>query len=489
MKVLLINPTNSDLLHAVSAPVGLISIATYLKKDGHQVRIVDLSVSHVSLRKVVREFNPDLCGVSVRSAKSVAFAVTVSKKVHKMGVPVVWGGPFCDQAPLNHFFDSGFIDVLSFSEGEMTWLELADAFENGKGLENIKGIAYKKDGKIYRNEDREFMDLSKIIPCDWSFVDIPKYYQHLYGAESLLYLYLSKGCPGHCSFCYNVEFHRSCHRRKPLSVFMTELKELVEVYKLDGFYLADEMAFMKKSDLYDLCDALDNAGYKMTWGFQTRIGALNKDDMQRAYDSGCRWIDFGIESGSPAMMKKIGKNIPIEKILPTFEWCMEIGIISMSNFIVGMYEETVDDLKHSVELAKKLSDNEPTFLLYGYNYGSPMGKDIYNSKKYKLPQKLKDYNKIDFCYNRMPNFSEIPEWDKKVVQGYFLWNQLFRKNYSDETKSFEMIYKHIKIVLDRISFVGIVHLPEAVIKSVFPFIRFFIAAKFCKKTLRKYGID
>lgn len=270
---------------------------------------------------------------------------------------------------------------------------------------------------------------------------------------------------------------------------MTELTELVENYGLDGFYLADEMAFMKKSDLYDLCDAMDEKGYKLTWGFQTRIGALNKEDMERAYASGCRWIDFGIESGSPAMIKRIGKNIPLDKIRPTFEWCKEIGIISMSNFILGLPHETPEDLKHSVDLAKSLPGNEPTFLLYGYNYGSPVGKEIYGSGKYKLPKKLKDYSKIDFCFNLLPNFSETPDWDKKVVQGYFLWNQLFKKDYSEETKSFDMIYKHLKIVFERISYVGILHLPEALIKSAFPFIRFFIAAKFCKKTRKKYGLD
>ena len=53
----------------------------------------------------------------------------------------------------------------------------------------------------------------------------------------------------------------------------------------------------------------------------------------------------------------------------------------------------------------------------------------------------------------------------------------------------KIIYKHLKIVFERISYVGILHLPEALIKSAFPFIRFFISAKFCKKTRAKYGLD
>ena len=489
MKILLISPSNCDLVHAVSVPLGLLSIGTYLKKRKHKVKILDLCVSRQSVREVLEEFEPDLCGVSVRSTKQVSSALNISKTIHKKGIPVIWGGPFCSYAPIEHFFDTGVIDILSFSEGEITWIELADAFENCINLEKIKGIAFKKEGKIIKTPEREFMDLNEILPADWSLVDIPKYFQYLYGANKLLYLYLSKGCPGNCTFCYNNVFHRSCHRRKSVDIFSLELKELVEEYGLDGFYLADEMAFFKKSDLYDLCGALDKTGYNLLWGFQSRIGALNKEDFQRAYDSGCRWVDFGIESGSKRMLSVINKNIPFGKIETTFDWCKEIGIISMANFIIGFPGETVDDLQETVSLAKRILVTQPTFFLYGYNYGSEIGKELYGSGKYKLPKKLWEYSKIDLFYNRLPNFSDIPTWDKKVIQGYFLWQQLSKEEYSKESKRFELFYKHIKTVLNRISYCPVLRIPEAIVKSFFPYVRFFFAAKFCKKTLEKYGLE
>ncbi len=488
MRVLLISPSNSDVIHAVSVPLGLISIGTYLKEAGHEVKILDLSVTHRSVKSVIESFRPDLCGVSVRSPKSVLFAIKISKIVKSFGVPVVWGGSFCDGAPPEHFFETGVIDVLSFSEGEMTWLELAEAFDGKKDFCDIKGIAYKCENGYKKTEQRDFMDLSDVLPADWSLVDVSQYFQYLYGSQKLLYLYLSKGCPGRCSFCYNSEFHRSCYRRKSLDVFMQELRELVENHGMDGFYLSDEMSFMKKEDLYSLCDELDKTGYNLIWGFQTRIGALDEKDFQRAYDSGCRWVDFGIESASPKMIKKIGKNIPLDKIIPTFEMCQKIGIITMSNFILGLPGEDENDIRASVELAKKIPGNVPTFFLYAYNYGTKTGKEIYNSRKYKLPQKLSEYRKADFCFNRLPNFSEVSMWDKKVVQGYFLWKQLVQKDYIEETKSFDLIYKHIRIVSERIRFVDFIHVPEAIIKSLCPFIRFFFSAKFCFKTRKKYGL-
>jgi len=489
LNILLISPGNCDLLHNVSIPLGLVSIGTYLKKAGHNVKIIDLCVSHISINKTVKEFKPDICGISVRSPKQVSFAISISKKIRRFGIPVVWGGPFCNHAPLEHFFDSGVIDILSFSEGEMTWLDLADAIKNKTPLEEVKGIAFRKDGKIIRTEDREFMDLSKILPCDWSLVDIPKYFQHIYGAKKLVYIYMSKGCPGHCAFCYNGEFHRSCLRRKTVETFMTELRELVEVYGIDGFYLADECAFSKKSDLYEFCDALDNAGYRLRWGFETRIGLLKKEEFQRVHDSGCCCIHFGLESASPRMMEIIGKNIPFEKVIPTFDLCNEVGIIPISSFIVGMPGETVEDMKQTIDFAKKLPSNELSVMQYAYIYDSPFGKELYKNGKYKLPEKLKDYNKIDLFYNRLPNFSNIPTRDIKVVQGYFAWKLLFKKDYPEEKKGFMVLFKHIETVFKRIVYVNILYIPEAIIKSFFPFVRFFISANFYKKTRKKYGLQ
>ena len=63
-----------------------------------------------------------------------------------------------------------------------------------------------------------------------------------------------------------------------------------------------------------------------------------------------------------------------------------------------------------------------------------------------------------------------------------------QKDYIEETKSFDLIYKHIRIVSERIRYVDFIHIPEAIIKSFCPFIRFFVSAKFCFKTRKKYGL-
>lgn len=490
MKILLLSPANNDMVSAVSVPMGLLSIGTYLKKSGHCVKILDFAVDRINLKKEFESFRPDICGVSVRSPKSVRFSIDISKKVKKFNpsVPVVWGGPFCNNVPAEILFAEEIIDIVSFGEGELTWLDLADYAAGNIKIEDIRGIAYRSADGFVRTPDRDFINLENILPVDWSLVDVNKYFQYLFGCEKLLYLYYSKGCPAKCTFCYNHDFHHSCYRKKSLELFMTELKELVENYGLDGFYLSDELAFPDRNNLYEFCDALRETGYELKWGSQTRIGILNKSDLEYMYNSGCRWMDFGIESGSPEMLKKINKNIPYDLIIPTFEWCNETGIFSMTNFILGFPDETCEDLKQSVELAKKIKASTITFGFYCFNYSSPMGRELYAEYKDLLPEKLKDYNKNDFYVNSLPDFSDIPKKDKKVVQAYFMWKQLSTKDIAGAPHKFEMFIKHIKILLKQVNVIGLRHFPESIIKTFYPFIRFGFMYYFCKKTLKKYGL-
>lgn len=219
MKILLLSPANNDMVSAVSVPMGLLSIGTYLKKSGHCVKILDFAINKINLKKELELFKPDICGVSVRSPKSVSFAIDISKKIKKFNsdLPVVWGGPFCYNAPLEIFFNEEYIDIISFGEGELTWLELAEYAEGKKNLNDIRGIAFRTSDGIERTPDREFIDLENILPVDWSQVDVAKYFQYLFGCEKLLYLYYSKGCSAKCTFCYNYDFHHSCYRKKHLS--------------------------------------------------------------------------------------------------------------------------------------------------------------------------------------------------------------------------------------------------------------------------------
>lgn len=491
MKILLIMPYNCDLLHAVSLPLGILSIATNLKAHGYDVKIFDMSVSHTPLKKVIDSFEPDIAGVSVASVKHLEGALYISKKLSKMGIKVIWGGTFCDVADQNILLKNKNVEAVCFCEGEQTWLDIAASFENGGDLSGIKGIAYRdSSGRIITNPDRDFVDLTNLPILDFSLINVRAYSQYLYGCKNLMYVYLSKGCPAKCTFCTNQLTHRCTYRRRNLEHFMKETEILVNEYGVDGLYFGDEVCFLTKDQVYEVCDAFKASGLKFNWGFQTRIGILSEKEFQYCYDNGCRWIDFGIESGNKQQLELMKKGIPYDKIIPTFEICDRIGIISLANFIVGLPGETREQLKDTVNLAKTIKATQCTFLQFCFSPKTEMGQKLMQDKKIAIDniKKPSDYKKIDFFRSRMENFSQIPRKELEVVQSFFLWQAIFKKDYSKDTMSFDLLFKHLQTLFRRLSFLSPKHALMCLFEFVFLGMRFFFDTHFHPSILKKYNL-
>ena len=456
MKVLLIMPYHTDLIHAVSLPLGILSIASYLEKNGYEVKIADFSVRRTSVRKVYESFRPDIVGLSFPSVKAIDGIVRISKFFKQKNIPVVWGGSFVDVGEIQHFFQTGMVDILSFCEGEATWLDLLRTIEMGGDLSGVKGIAYLRGGEIVATPPRPFMDPAELPRLNFDLLDgLKDYYHYLYGCNHLVYVYLSKGCPAHCTFCVNTLCHRNTRRRRPLDVFMEEITELVTKYDANGFYFADELAFPNDRELLEVCDAFDASGLSFHWGFQTRIGCLSEAALQRAYESGCRWVDYGVESGSKRILEEVKKAIPYDRIEPDFAACSRIGLISIANFIIGFPGETEADIQETVALANRLASTQNTFARYIFGAKTPAGKALMEqTDKYPHFRKLNDYKGMDFFKNKQ-ELSRVPPKELDVVQAYFLLSAIFRKDYH-ESRSYDLLIKSVFTVLKRLPRLGFV---------------------------------
>ena len=490
MKALFVMPYNCDLIHAVSLPLGLISIGSYLQENGYEVRICDMSVSHINIEKVFDEFRPDVVGISLSSVKHIEGATEVSKKLHKKGVPIVWGGTFCDVCDPQIVFDGADADYLSFCEGEATWLEIMQTLENGGDLRKLKGIAYRDDnGKAVVTDQREFVDLTKLPLLDYTLVDVKAYSQYLYGCSNLVYVYLSKGCPSKCTFCVNQVTHRCTYRRRDLEHFMKETEILVKQYGVDGLYFCDELCFKNKEQVYEVCDAFEKSGLKFFWGFQTRIGILGEEEFRRCYECGCRWVDFGIESGSKEQLAIMKKGIPYEKIEPTFEICDKLGIISLANFIVGLPGETEEQLMETVNLANRIKATQCSFLQYCISPNTVMSQKAIDDGLVKNPvRKLKDYRKIDFFLSRTDNLSKIRQTELNVVQSYYLWNAVFKKDYGKDAKSYDLLFKHMQTLFHRLSFLSFSNGVKCLFEFGYLGLRFFTDTHFHPGIIKKYNL-
>lgn len=411
-----------------SFPLGVLSIATYLSSKGHAVKIIDRALDRESPKKKIREFNPDLVGVTVISDLVYYDAIRVSQAAKKEGIPVAWGG-YLASALAQLALKEPCVDYIVMREGELTYEVLLEAIKDSTSVEAIDGLAYKNENGVHINKPREFADLAEFPTMDWSLIDVPQYFQSFFFCKRMVYIYSSKGCPFDCTFCYNGDFNLARQTRRPIEHIMTEIEQLVSVYNVDGIYFSDEFWYYPKPERERFLDwCIRRKDLAFVWGIQTRLGVYDRQDLQKMYDAGCRWILFGVEGGTPERIKNVRKHISLDNAKETVRDCKEIGIITQTSFIIGYPEEDADEIRATLQVARDIdSPLIPISILY-----LEPGSEIYNeaiaSGRYEAPKSLKAFCKINRGDKSVVNLSAVPERDLRVVHFYCQWKPFSQKD-------------------------------------------------------------
>lgn len=489
MKILFVNPQTSKYSRSISTPLGLLSIATYLESKGHTVKIYDRLTDKTKLKEVIDEYRPDIAGISLISYKSINDALYVAQVLKESDIPVIVGGPLPSElAEMTLAYD--FFDMVSIGEGEATWLDIVSYFGGQiKDINDIHGIAYRnKKGEVIRTQVRDFIDLAEIPPLNWSLIDVPRYFQSSYGCDKMLYLYSAKGCPFSCTFCYNKEFHKCSYRKRPLEFLIEEIKVLVKDYGMNGVYFADELWCKNREEMHEICDTLKALELDFVWGCQTRIGIFELEDFEYMYKSGCRWVFFGVESGSKSVLKSINKKINYEKIEQSFSDCRKAGIACIGSFIIGFPDETSKDLKETIDLIKKLDTQ-----LINCNYlavvpGSEIYKDLIADGRYVEVETLRDFGKRNPLESLEYNFSKLPEIDIKVIRAFFMWRSFTAKDIPNNS-SYSFAKKVITDAIKSIRTGDLLSFLLSTLYAATEFIRIFFYSHFFVSVKKKYGLN
>ncbi len=487
MKILFVNPAMERYTRQVSFPLGLMSIASYLQSEGHEVKILDRTIKTTSFRDELKKFSPSIVGVSVFSLKSFTDAEKISKEAMEFGAKVVWGGVFAS-LDAEFVFNNIDIDFISVGEGEATWLELADTLERGGNPKAVPGLAYKENGEVRFTPQREFIDLSILPPVDFTLVDVDKYLGPMYGCKKTALLYMSKGCYGECTFCFNKEFHRQCIRTRPIATFLQEVEYLMRNHGVDCIYFADELWCMNKAEVESQCNAFIDSGLGFKWIAQTRAGYFDAETFALMKKAGCICVDFGIESGSRETLKAIKKHLNYDKIEETISFCNEAGIVSLANFIIGFPDETAQQLQETIDMAKRINSTQRTFFFFMPGPGSELYNQLVSQGKYSPPKTFKEYTNVKFFYSPKPNFSKVPSTDLKVIRSYFLWKGFSRKYFSETARTYDIAKKDIEDVLKQFKGHDLKFAIQLIISSVYEFSDIFFYAHAFPGIVKKYKL-
>lgn len=487
MRIMLINPIYERYTRSLCPPLGILSIGSYLKKNGHEIKVLNRAVKANDINKELDSFVPDIIGLSFLSVMPFNDGIMISKEAKKRGILVVWGGPFVTSIP-NLVLDLPYVDLISMGEGEETWLELANTY--GKGdIYSIKGIAYKKGNDTIITEERPFTDLSILPNIDYELIDIEKTFEKRYDYDRCFSMYLSKGCTGHCTFCYNTDFHHNCRRQRPIQQFIEEAKYMKEKHNINAIMFSDELFCKNKENLREVCNAIIDSSLDLKWGCMSKIGICDEEDFQLMYDAGCRWIEFGIESGSKDILKKMKKGMNVERVPYEISCCQKIGIVTLCYIIVGFPGETEKDLISTCQLLREIKSTRMVCSYFNPLPGSEIFNDLVAQGKFDPPDNLKAYINPPIFYSPKPNLSLVKTKDLKVVRSTLLINSFFQKNFAKSQKErFSLAKGDVKAAIKNVKKNTVLGTIKQFMMSAYEFLDIFFYANFFPKTKKKYGL-
>jgi anaerobic magnesium-protoporphyrin IX monomethyl ester cyclase len=352
-------------------PLGLMYIASCIRdKTNHEVIIVDCDsdrLNFVQLEQKIKEYRPDVVGITAYTP-IIFDALRVAKLIKQINPDTVtiMGGHHSDIYP-QETYRLGNIDYMLKGESEYTFPQLLQAIESNTGFEEIKGLTYRKEVTDQENDNNNENISEKIVSNPgYGFVDdldelpLPARdlidwtkHQCILGREKhVATIMSSRGCPYRCTFCYKPLDSRSYRMRSALSI----IKEIEKCYELglrEIFFFDDNFSVSPKR-VEEICDELIRRKIKITWSFRGRVNTINPQMLRKCKKSGCHRIHFGVETGTDEGLSKLKKDINTDMVRKAFRLCKKAGIITISNFIIGLPWEKKEDMFKTVKFANEI---------------------------------------------------------------------------------------------------------------------------------------
>ena len=392
-KIALINPSAGEILERgrilanadhIYPPLGLCYITAVLKKENYRVDLIDQAAVGYNSQQIVewvKRKDPDILGFSTLTASGSGIsAAKTSKEVKKWNpdIKIVFGNRHATHNDYRILNKYPYVDICVRDEGEYTFLEVVRALEKNISLKSIRGITYRENGIIKRNENCELVkDLDAIpfpdrkalkIEYTGSFANlelVPK------GFTSMV---SSRGCPYHCTFCYGT---RSIgFRTRSVENIMQEILKLdSEGYKFLNF--VDDNFTVSKKRVIKICQLMRKHKVDLNWICEGRVNQTSNEMLREMQRANCRIICYGVESANQNVLDYYNKGItPAQSILAVKKARKAKIPFLLGSFVVGAPGETLSEIYNTLKFAQRLDIDFPVYNILGTMPGTDIWDEM-----------------------------------------------------------------------------------------------------------------
>jgi len=339
-------------------------------EDICEVRIVNQEFDKTPIEECIRDFRPDLFGVTMSATDHIS-GLELCAKAKKEGCTTIVGGYHPTAIP-DELMAMPQVDIVCRGEAEVTAREL---IRNG-GADGILGLSHRKEGKIVHNAPRECVaDLDELrFPARHLRVGDECSMWTKKGERHRDQIHTSRGCWGKCTFCCEPSMSGSRQRFRTAENIMAEVKAVYELHHREPLIcIWGDPHFMGKPALVDrLCDMLIDADYDIIFTAMLRADtvARNPKTVEKMVQAGIIGYCMGIETpheGDLGSTKKEISNVLQRRAVRNLR---QNHAVAGGTFVIGLPGQTKEEILLFPEYARNLGMTNAAFAIATPQAGS-----------------------------------------------------------------------------------------------------------------------
>lgn len=424
MKVLLIDPPHRLFpgLRMWTPSFGLLQLAAYLEMEGFDVQIIDATTLRnpwKDLSTLVTASKAEVIGVTCSATCLSAEAlqtIHLCRRLMPHSKIVAGGSHFTLMAEpiLQEVKD---LDYIVLGEGEIALSQLLRNLSNEDGLQKVKGIAYRENGKVLLTGRQPIIPNLDSLPLPaYHLIDLEReaYYWHGMGRRAFG-LSTSRGCGDRCAYCSETRFWEGIWRGRSGKKVVEEIAHLYHRYGKNLFVFNENTFNWSRRRMEEFIEELGRSGLRIHFWFQSRVRDILRDEdlipeMKRL---GLYEVMLGIESIDPAVLDRYEKQQTRDMAQKAIDILRKNDIMVMANVMFGDWDDSEETLKEIYQFVKKQSD----FLVLTLT--TPLPGTRYFEEAERLGRiRERDFGKYDFMHPIMDTKFLSAEEVQRLHQAY-----------------------------------------------------------------------
>ena len=365
-----------DTVAAISPPVQAGLIASYVRKAGFEVSLLDAEVHDLSAtssaEKIVRMRPALLCVctdyLNSGDVTKMEAAIETLQKVKELepDIPVVLEGVVPSAYPEKMLREEP-CDFVCQGEAFESIVQLIRALGSGNGDSRLKGgipgIWARSGDEVIESTRAPLVDEPDSLPVvAWDLMPPSQYRAHHWHCFDSLErrtpyaaIYTNLGCPYPCTFCnVNVVAGGPNFRPRTPESVINEIEYLVVEHQVRNIRILDNVFTIRLDLVEELCDRIIEKGFDLNMWCYARVETIrNPEILTKMKRAGVNWVAYGIEAASERVRKGVEKPSDQKVIDRAVEWTRQAGIYIVGNFIFGLPEDDLETMQESLDMAKQ----------------------------------------------------------------------------------------------------------------------------------------